>query len=514
MSHTPSAYQRQIYVDFEENRGNTVVRARAGSGKTTTIVEGLQFIPRGNRVLLCAFNKSIQKELQSRAPRGVDVRTLHSVGLYACKRAFGEVVIDENKTRLLAKSVLLGAGSPPPAPGSPPPDPEDYERLKELDEVFVPGAAAVARLVGLAKNLLVPEEDVSALEMLALEREIDDEALKPEQLARAASETLRRCAQFRATIDFDDMVWFPWRHGLRPASHDVVVVDETQDLNAAQLHLVLVTVRKGGRIVAVGDEKQAIYGFRGADSEAMARMTRELGARVLPLSITYRCPRKVVEIARQIVPDFEAAPGAPEGIVRHLRDIEAGLPEFRPGDFVLSRVNAPLMGLCIRTLARGVPACVAGRDVGKGLIDLIEKARTDDVTVMLQHVHAWARKQVERLQKLDRPGRVEVVLDKVAMLEAVSEGEDSCREVIAKIDRLFRDDDPRSRVVFSTVHKAKGLERDRVFLLAETFRPWKEDEENIYYVALTRARSELVFLGPQPTTAGRPIRPVQKAVGA
>jgi superfamily I DNA/RNA helicase len=54
-----------------------------------------------------------------------------------------------------------------------------------------------------------------------------------------------------------------------------------------------------GRLIAVGDPSQAIYGFRGADATAMTDMQREFNMTVLPLSVSYRCSQSVVKEAQK-----------------------------------------------------------------------------------------------------------------------------------------------------------------------------------------------------------------------
>ena len=66
-----SAYQLAIFRNIAEGKGHACVTATAGSGKTTVLVEGFRHVPKGCTVLMCAFNKSIAQELQSRAPAGV-----------------------------------------------------------------------------------------------------------------------------------------------------------------------------------------------------------------------------------------------------------------------------------------------------------------------------------------------------------------------------------------------------------------------------------------------------------
>src|SRR5262245_35805065 len=96
-----SNYQQDIFSNIQSGTGNTQVDALAGTGKTSTIVEGFYYIPRGVSTLMCAFNSSIQKELNARSPEGVEVKTLHALGLGAVRRAFPQIKIDDKGDKLL-----------------------------------------------------------------------------------------------------------------------------------------------------------------------------------------------------------------------------------------------------------------------------------------------------------------------------------------------------------------------------------------------------------------------------
>lgn len=748
---TPSAYQQAVYADFEADSGATVIEAVAGSGKSTTVLEGVKYAPRGVRAVFLAFNKSIATELQSRVVRPHDARTFHSLGLLACRRAFGEVSIDEGKTKNLAAEVCLDRGWKITTRG------EDRARW----------AGPLAGLAGLAKNTLSHTHD----EVLRLGLEYDSfpDGASPEQFSAAAVEVLDRCAAQKTRIDFDDMVWFPARHGLRPQSHDLVVADEAQDLNAAQLYLANATVRRDGRIVAVGDRHQchpagtmieitggmripiervkvgeqvvsyhdcfrgvasqgrrvlaiasrdydgeiirisaggesvdvttshripmrlrldrdtwsvyvtergetsrigccrtnyrrgfgpamrarqergerlwvlacfddkesaqifeticsleygipegiffekgrikdrlleaigsnrdrlvrllaangreyayplwrsdethqkhigrylyvteacnlldglnevrtfdgtrdggewapvrlsrrrdkltvyslkvepsegghrfyvadrilvhnSIYAFRGAASGAMERIVGELKARTLPLSISYRCPKSVQRLAIEVVPQFEVPSTAIEGSVVSGLEESTLYRDAKPGDLVVSRTKAPLLAGALAMIARGIPAAVAGKDLGKKLAAYIDRfAKSgDDVDSMLAFAQTHFTREIEKFQRLEMPEKAEEQSDTFQAILALSNGMTSVTEVARKIEALFVDGDPRARVLFSTTHKAKGLERDVVWMYGETYRMWDgvdEQERNLYYVAVTRAKRDLRIVG-------------------
>jgi DNA helicase-2/ATP-dependent DNA helicase PcrA len=288
------------------------------------------------------------------------------------------------------------------------------------------------------------------------------------------------------------MIWLPVVQNLPVWKHDRVFVDETQDLNACQIKLVLGAVKEDGRVCAVGDPHQAIYRFRGADENAFGRVVECLDAKVMPLSVTYRCARSIVAVAQQIVPELEAAPGAIDGVVR-----DAWLDECRrdaaPGDFILSRTNAPLIGLCLGFLREGRKANIAGRDIGATLAAFVKKSGAANVEALRRYVDTWRDAECKRLAEKQRD--TQAVDDKADCLLALSDGAASVPEVVARIEALFSDGDNGARITLSTTHKAKGLERDRVWMLAATYRrrPGVE-EDNLYYVAATRAKRELVMV--------------------
>lgn len=273
-----------------------------------------------------------------------------------------------------------------------------------------------------------------------------------------------------------------------------VLVHNCQDLNAAQYWLVD-RLHRGGRLITVGDPRQAVYGFRGADREAYRRLI-DASPVQLSLPISYRCPVSVIELAREVVPDIEPAPGAPDGTVT-LHEYNDMLDEVAPGDFVLSRTNAPLIATLLKLVRRNVPTVITGRDFGKSLVSLVEKSKADDMPSLSRWLGGWFEKEQKRLLP-EFPGRLERARDRCACLRELVSWCSTVPELIDKIEEMFDDTDMTSKVVCSTVHKAKGLERDCVWMLTDTFgypevKPWMDvwSEENIWYVAVTRAKKQL-----------------------
>lgn len=487
----------EAVADASPDAPHLVVEALAGTGKTTTIVEALCRLIAANpgrRVVLVAFNKIIAKELERAItkrlggiPAGVEVRTLHAYGLRAITKAQGRRVLDASATR--ARIVALGSV---------------WERWEAQE-----ARMACAKLVSAAKgSLCVPDLDAldDAIDTAGIELPSDEESWPRERIVTAAARVLQQTANdTQGPIDFDDMIWLPIVQELPVSTFASVFVDETQDLNPAQLELVMRAAGKRGRITAIGDRNQAIYGFRGADRSAIPRMIERLQAEVLPLSITYRCPKAVVREAQRYVPHFVAAESAPEGIVRHT-DLDALRAGAAPGDFVISRLNAPLVSLAFHWLAAGRRCEIRGRDIGAGLASLVKKLakglpEEGAIAALRTALDAWEGNEIRRLAAKDLD--TTNVSDKAACIRALAEGASGIEDLQGRIARLFSDDDndgkraagSASGIILTSAHRSKGLEADRVWMLRDTFRPEKGTEErNLCYVAITRAKRELVFV--------------------
>lgn len=482
-----SKYQQAVFENVATGTGHTVVNAVAGSGKTTTIVEGMTHVPRGNRVLFVAFNKAIAENLKKQAPPGVEVSTLHSYGLRTITRCLGRKQIDDRRTDRFARDL--------------------YGNLWQLRQ-------ALCKTVSLAKGTLAgsPEQLDELIDSFGIEIPKPADGFKPQteqdKRAEAAMEnrdefikdvmaTLLRCAQLEdGCIDFDDMIWLPVMLELTQTKYDRIFVDETQDLNKAQIEMVMNGIKPGGRICAVGDPKQGIYGFRGADSEAIENVIDRLNATVLPLSVCYRCGSSILDEARRIVPWIEAAPGAPSGEVIDVIESEM-IRDAAPGDFILSRTNAPLISLCMLFLRQGRRANIQGRDVGVALKAFVKRANAPTVPMLRDYVEGWCKAECDRLAEKDRD--TQAVEDRAACVLALSEGAPSVDDVLGRIDRLFEDKRDEGQIMLSTTHKAKGLERDRVWLLTWTYmKRAGEQEKNLYYVGVTRAKQTLFLVARDP----------------
>jgi superfamily I DNA/RNA helicase len=477
-----SEQQISIFNWFKDGEGNLVIRARAGTGKTYTVVNAIQFAPE-QKILMAAFNKRIATELKEKIKNPkAEAKTLHSVGCgFVYRNWEGAQLSDERGERLARRSLPAGA-------------PDAVVRL-------------TARLAAIGKNAF-PFPKPGDLADAAYQYDLDPDEYLEEQgwtvdrIAIAAEKAMEFACQKDGTFDFDDMVFVPVRNGWVRPKYDLVVIDEAQDMNASQLMLAMKVCKRGGRIAVVGDDRQAIYGFRGADSNSIDRLKGELVAHELGLTITYRCPQKVVAMAKSIVPDYQAAPTAPEGVVREA-SYETMVAEAGPGDFVLSRKNAPLMKVCLKFIAQGRRAMIEGREIGTGLVNVIKAVKGKSMPDFLERLTKWEDKQKTRLMKTGKKAaekKAEYIADQAECLRAVAQAPDvkSIEAMKTKIMDMFGETagGKHDYIVCSSVHKAKGLERKRVWGLVETLYPGGRrsviEEQNIEYVMITRAMNEFV----------------------
>jgi superfamily I DNA/RNA helicase len=474
--------QKAIFAWFAEGVGarNLVVQARAGTGKTTTIKEAFTHAPEQGSFLYAVFNKKNQREAQEKITDSrVTVRTLHSLGFWFIKNVWRDAKPDDEveQDRLMAVEPKLH------------------------EDIISP----VLKLVGFCKNLTTEIPNLNTVLDIADSRNVTvpdgmEQDFPPAKIAQLAIEVLKQSLvrDHADRVSFNDMVWLPVAAGWVKPTFTLVVVDEAQDMNMPQLLMATKSCTVGGRVCIVGDDRQAIYGFRGAATDGMNLMRQRLNAKQLGLTVTYRCPRLVVEIAQQIVSDYSAAPSAPEGQVVDMT-IDEAMGTLVPGDAVLSRLNAPLMGIALGLLRKGVSARIEGRDIGTQLVGMVRKLKAKSVPDFFSKLTAWGEKQSARINAAGgkhKSSKLELVQDQVATLSAVAQDCKSVADIEQKITSLFEDSAfaRKEAVVCSSVHKAKGLEWNKVCLIESSFRSksTEGEESNVYYVAVTRAKSILV----------------------
>ena len=523
----PSPYQQAIFDFIESGRGNGVVEAVAGSGKTTTILQSLSYIPKNKAVTFLAFNKDIATVLADRTREmgcdHVDVMTLNAMGLRAWTRLKGtRSTVDANKLGTICRDYKMELEHYYAATLAP----ENEANWRFVDEFSyqITNLARKAKIAG-----LVPEGIPGAVGMLADTQEnwenliehygmeFADDTTQDIRAINAARIVLHRSVQDHKNIDFDDMFFMPLIYGAPFGKPDFLFVDEAQDVSDIQREILARSMGTHTRLIAVGDPFQSIYGFRGANPDSLALIADKFHAKRLPLSISYRCAKAVVAKAQTVVPHIQANTTAPEGSFTELGE-KFLLEDFKSDDMIICRNTAPIIGLAYELISKRIPCVVKGRDIGQGLIKLIEKLNAATPAGLLTKLATWETKEIARLTKNDPDANVSSVLDKAASIRVIVESSKAPRvtDLLQEIRDMFKmgatvsfkdqDKTPTGLLTLSTIHKAKGLEAPRVFILNYHLMPSKmarspwemAQETNLQYVAITRAKRDLVTIVREP----------------
>lgn len=537
MSHPPSDNQIDIFEFLDTQLDNyrqgnqtssLAVEAVAGSGKTTTIVAASRLIPKNLNTMFLAFNKSIADELQQQLPPHVKAKTLNALGfglLIPYLRGLGVSSPDVRGSRtfsIMSKELSFI-------------ERDDYGK----DIKFLVNMCKAMGVVPVGVN---DGHGIHGLE--ATDEVLRDICMHHSKMLDAATRNFvfQKVRDILAisfsdtnlyessVIDFDDQKWLtvckrPGGRTLAKPQYDVIIVDETQDVNSVDIELIKMVLKPNGIVIGVGDTRQAIYGFRGADAEAFSRFKMDFNAKTLPLDITYRCGSELVKHAQELVPQIKAAPNAFAGQVTRMR---WNSKTFQPQDMVLCRNNAPLIEFAFKLIKDRVPVYVKGRNIGTGLIQLIDELVSEKVWVpnpnrpgksmpkwtsenaivptLVRKLDQWRLIQIELIEQED-PDNEEAkqrVQDKYeSIMVFIDDNKDGrVSSIIDVIDGMFSDENRKDAVICSTIHKSKGLEADRVYMYrgdlmySDHINPgWQTvQEQNLDYVARTRGKELFAYL--------------------
>jgi DNA helicase-2/ATP-dependent DNA helicase PcrA len=500
MSQTPSPQQAAVYEFVRHGQGSARVIAVAGAGKTTTLIDAVSLMQ--GSVAFMAYNKKIAVEIQDRLKAGagpsVKAGTFHSFGFQAWRRVAPKVQVNDKKVWNIV----------------------DELKVAEILKTFVVKLVSLAkqRAVGVLQRI---EDDTAWFDIIdhfdvedSIESETDNrDALLAAGVDYARAALLKSISMDKEIIDFDDMIYAPLYHDSKMWQNDWVLVDEAQDTNPARRALAKKMLRPGGRALFVGDPAQAIYGFTGADNDALDIIAAEFGCIDLPLTVTFRCPKAVTARAQTWVNHITAHETAPEGSFTTLPEEEFKKVTPDALDAILCRNTKPLVELAYGYIRRGIGCHVEGRDIGRGLLALVGKWRTNSVSALRDKLGCYLQRETERFLAKGQEDKAAAITDKVETLYVIidslpttgaEDNEPTVDDLRSHIDQLFGDtpEGQQSRnLTLSTIHKAKGREWNRVFWYGRNrYQPspfarqdWQLIQEtNLMYVACTRAKQALV----------------------
>lgn len=476
---TPSPYQQAIFDFVKNGKGHGIVQAVAGSGKTTTNIQALDYVDPLIDVVFLAFNKHIADELKS---RGVQcASTFHSLGKANITSAYPRSKFNQYKL---------------------------YDLLDRVENTLLDEVRnSIIKLIALLKaNLL--EATKEHIDALADTFDIDIEDNEA-TIYRCTRELLEASVNDITQYDFDDMIYWPAIGKVGCKKFDFIFVDESQDLNKSQITFAENSMATDGRMLLIGDPYQSIYAFRGAFTGIMDYMQDRLNATVLPLSISYRAPKVIVNLVNSVFPHicFEGSQTAKEGYISNLQYDDLTMVTD-DGDAVICRTNAPLVKPAFQLLKEGRKAVILGRDIGQGLITLVNKRAKlisvknadNPLAELLFQLQVYFDNEKVKLERMKRLGKLATLQDQIETIVAIADGCETISQLKAKIESIFSNN--RSGVVFSSIHKAKGLEWENVFILRPELMPHpmakdpvqKAQENNLKYVSYTRSKCNLYLV--------------------
>lgn len=503
MPHNPTPEQQAI-IDFigGEPQASLIVDARAGAAKSSTIEMAAPAILPEHSPLALAFNKRIADELKPRLPPHFVVKTMNALGHAAWATARGKRInVDADKMYAVGKEMASGFQS------------GDAEKDGAL-------LAQALQLCAMAKSQgLVPlgaplgikgpiEDHADSWEEFAFIKgfELTDEAM---MLARAM---LKRSIDmaYKGEIDFADQIYMSVLFGGVYPKHHTVIVDEAQDLS----HLNHLQLKKCTRVrlIAVGDPYQAIYAFRGADSNSMTNLQDTVGFDFQQLGLTksFRVPHLISERQLQHVPDYGSMPWLGDGQVQNWDAVTGGwsLDDIPRKGAILCRNNAPLLRMAFALIKARRPVKILGRDIGAGLAGIIEKLSNKKpipLEALDEKLKAWREKEATKAGDSER--KLDMLNDRYESLLVLIEASEKDNAVAAAqfIRDLFSDT-ASADLVLSSGHRAKGFEWDWVMHLEPSKVPSKQaqraeargdsgpilQEYNLKYVIETRTKDILV----------------------
>lgn len=538
----PNKYQQDIIDWVNNGKGNAIVDAKAGSGKTSTLELIAQNYPR--KMLFIAFNKHIADEINDRPElqkyllkkdeggKGtLKVYTVNSIGNMTVmedlrKRGLykggDNKFLKENKLySILDKQIRYLC---------------QIRREKIQDDMVWDMMRDLKTVCDKVRSKYVTNsrdyaERIIEEDNLCRFSEIDrDDGLKYPilpwgQIVEDALEESLILYNEKGTYDFVDQLYLPVVNKLYLPSwfayfSEFIGCDESQDLNALQLRFLkkLVPmkpqygVKLPTRFLFVSDAYQAIYGFAGADCHSVENIRNQFKTTELPLNICYRCPKAVVRLAQKWVPTIEAAPNAKEGEV-HVIDNSEIADLAQPQDMIIARKNKDLAEVFLALVLKGKPVYIKDKEMIEGAIKSIRNLGCSTVEGLQNKIDSLHEeyKKIMRNPENQRQGSAinNGAMDIYDMIKAildffvVKKGHPLNTMVetfIDFVDNLFVTEPSDNAIIVSSIHQVKGLEARRVFIINYNLMPYtsknktadeNQQERNLIYIAITRSKEVL-----------------------
>ena len=546
-----SKYQEKILRYFNDNpHSNMMISALAGSGKSTMACLLSEHTTTSD--IYVAFNNSIAEEFRTKIKNPkTKVMTLHSLGLSIMnsniraakdekKITYANATLDNLKIYKIIDNELTILD----------------RRMDFMKKMFYKDQYFT--LYNLCRLTMTNLADSTALRQIIQDYRLfeNDEGYQFPDITDCISMLKNVDGEswniFNQTgvIDFTDMLYITyWK--LERKEWEVpyynlytnIMFDEAQDASSIQLNLLKYIKRKGGRYIFILDKNQAIYSFAGSNSLSYSLIPKMFAPiKEFDLPICYRCPSShLKQVNRLFNIPILPRDDAPKGKIYHIEK-EDILSKIHEGDMIISRKNKWLGSVIVDLAKAGKPIQIEDKEMVASIKKIIEKnknstakgLRKDLKEEVTKYSQERAKKNSQLLEAVQENNVEEVVtaiddnkkIDNCNFIlgilkEYLKKNPNATKDNFAVyISNLLNTGDSKTSksnvftvktkpIRICSVHKAKGLEAENVFVLNEgrvcfDFRNSKEQnqqEKNLSYISYTRAKNNLYLVSEKNTNS-------------
>lgn len=475
---------------------NMIVQAVAGAGKTSTLIECAKSISDNHKILIVGHNTSTKETLKERIGNlpNVKVYTIHGLAWRLYTEYFEETPnINDSKYRDYINKNMDEIGG-------------DFYKSLPLPQRMMYKATIMDLIDKARYNLKQSEKEIKKLAV----KKYGIHLLNDE--CKIVANILKWGQENRAEVDYQDLLCFPYEFGYFTKKYlaDIIMLDEAQDASLAQLDVIQRCFTRKTRMFSFGDKDQMINGWCGSDTEAFEHLSDSSvfrrNAKELPLTTNYRCGKNIIEYAKQYTDNnIHAREGAQEGVINH----EASLNNANDGDMILCRNIAPLMQVYRREVGLGKKVYFRGEELGKNVQLAADCAYGDTIPEMIFSIKKRIVATWDFLTKESNSDPRETatnplitgLYDTLKTIENLPPTVEKRSDLSKFIKDVFSNEG-REGIQLSTIHRAKGLEADNVFIICPSLIPsrmarlkWEiEEERHLQYVMCTRPKNTLNFV--------------------
>lgn len=538
-----SKYQEEILNYFSENKQKNIgVSAFAGTGKTF-IIERMTEIS-DTRDIYLAFNNTIAEEFKTKIKNPkTSVMTVH---------ALAYSIMNYNLSKSCSSHGKGGAvGVIRESPNRVSASLDNLKVYKIIDDFLDATDASFKEKTFLRNSFyelynkcrvtLTNFEDTNGLLKLIDEYNLFDSTFYgPEcemPTIKSIASWLKKIDEIslkefskNKSIDFTDMLYITYlklKSGeWKPSDKQIyynVYLDEAQDNNKLQINFLKYVKHIDGRYIFVYDKKQSCYLFNGADAYALDEIEKLYSPiENFTLPVNYRCPTSHLKLVNdEFGIPIEPRKDAPKGKIVTIKKNDI-YKYVKPGDMVVSRKNKWLSDVVTELTMHNIPIFIHDKDMVSQVKRIVKYKKSSDLTILckqlrkdIKNYREFIQNQVSALAKNNGMTEAMIKLENTSsqmdctyfLLDLVENfikeyHNIGIRDFSTYLDKVLSVTPSPKAVMLSSVHKAKGLEAENVFVLNEgkvcederNSPEQDQQEKNLRYISITRAKNTLFFV--------------------